>query len=39
MGLGFTQRLTEINIRDLSGGKGRPMRKAHNLTAVFVPIV
>jgi hypothetical protein len=32
--LGSTQRLTEISIRDLPGGKGRPARKADNLTAI-----
>jgi hypothetical protein len=34
MALGATQRLTEISTRNLSGGKGRPARKADNLTAV-----
>jgi hypothetical protein len=33
MALGSTQPLTEMSTRNLSGGKGRPARKAHNLTA------
>jgi hypothetical protein len=35
MALGSTQPLTEINTRDLPGGKVRPARKADNLTAIF----
>jgi hypothetical protein len=33
MALESTQSLTEINTRNLSGGKGQPERKADNLTA------
>jgi hypothetical protein len=32
MALGSTQPLTEISIRNLPGGKGRPARGADNLT-------
>jgi hypothetical protein len=39
MALGSTQPLTEMNIWNLPGGKGRPARKADNLTAVCEPIV
>jgi hypothetical protein len=31
--LGSSQPLTEMSIRNLPGGKGRPSRKADNLTA------
>jgi hypothetical protein len=31
--------LTEMSTRNLSGGKGRPARKAGNLTAICEPIV
>jgi hypothetical protein len=34
MVLGSTQTLTEMSIRNLSGGKGRSARKADNLTAI-----
>jgi hypothetical protein len=34
MSLGSTDPLTEMSIRDLPGGKGRPTRKADNLTDV-----
>jgi hypothetical protein len=34
MKLGSTQPLTEISTRNLPGGKGRPERKADNLTAI-----
>jgi anti-sigma-K factor RskA len=34
MTLGLTQVLTEMSIRDLPGGRGRPARKADNLTAI-----
>jgi hypothetical protein len=37
--LGSTQPLTEVSTRNLHGVKGRPARKAHNLTAVCEPIV
>jgi hypothetical protein len=38
MALGSTQPLTEMNTRIFPGGKGRPARKAGNLTAIFEPI-
>jgi hypothetical protein len=34
MALGSTQPLTEMGTRNLPGGKGRPARKADNLTAI-----
>jgi hypothetical protein len=34
MALGSTQPLTEISTRNLPGGKGRPARKADNLTVI-----
>jgi hypothetical protein len=33
-----TQPLTEMSTRNLPGGKGRPARKADNLTAICEPI-
>jgi hypothetical protein len=33
MALGSTQHLTEINTRNLPGGKGQPEREADDLTA------
>jgi hypothetical protein len=39
MALGSTQPLTEMSTRNLPGGKGRPARKAKNLTATCEPIV
>jgi hypothetical protein len=39
MALGSTQSLTEMGIRNLSEGIGRPARKAENLTAICEPIV
>jgi hypothetical protein len=39
MALGSTQPLTEMSTRNLPAGKGRPARKADNLTAIFQPIV
>jgi hypothetical protein len=33
------QSLTEMSTRKLPGGKGRPARKADNLTAICEPIV
>jgi hypothetical protein len=33
--MGSTQTLTEINTRNLLGGKVRPARDADNLTAIF----
>jgi hypothetical protein len=38
MVLGLTQPLTEMSTRNLPGGKGRPVRKADNLTAICEPI-
>jgi hypothetical protein len=32
--LGSTQRQTEMRNSDLPGGKGRPVRKANNLTSI-----
>jgi hypothetical protein len=34
MTLGLTQSLTETSILNLPGSKGRPSRKAYNLTAI-----
>jgi hypothetical protein len=34
MDLGSTQPLTEMSTRNLPEGKGRPARKAENLTAI-----
>jgi hypothetical protein len=34
MALGSTQPLTEMSIRNLPGGKGRPARRADNLNAI-----
>jgi hypothetical protein len=39
MALGSTQPLTEMSTRNLPGDKGRPTRKAENLTAICEPIV
>jgi hypothetical protein len=39
MALGYTQPLTEMSTRKLPGGKGRPARKADNLTAICEPTV
>jgi hypothetical protein len=39
MALGSTQPLTEMSSRNLLGSKGRPTRKADNLTALCEPIV
>jgi hypothetical protein len=38
-GDGTTQPLTEMSTRNLSGGKGRPVRGADNLTAICEPIM
>jgi hypothetical protein len=38
MALGSTQPLSEVITRNLPGGKGRPARKAGNLTAICEPI-
>jgi hypothetical protein len=37
MALQSTQPLTEMNTRNVSGGKGRPARKVDNLTAICEP--
>jgi hypothetical protein len=39
MALGLTEPLTEMSTRNLPGAKGRPVRKADNLTAICKPIV
>jgi hypothetical protein len=39
MALGSIQPLTEMSTRNLSGGKGRPARKADNFTAICEPII
>jgi hypothetical protein len=39
MALGLTQPLTEMSTRNILGVKGRPERKADNLTAIYEPIV
>jgi hypothetical protein len=39
MALGSTHPLTEMSTRNLPGGKGRPVRKADNLTAICEAIV
>jgi hypothetical protein len=39
MTLGSTQPLTEMSTRNLPGDKGRPARKADNLTAICESIV
>jgi hypothetical protein len=39
MALGSTERLTEMSIGNLPGGKWRPARKADNFTAICEPIV
>jgi hypothetical protein len=39
MALGSTQALTEMSTRNLPGGKGRPARKADDLTAMCESII
>jgi hypothetical protein len=39
MAVGPIQPLTEMSTRNLPGGKGRPARKADNLTATCDPII
>jgi hypothetical protein len=39
MALGSNQPLTEMSTKNLSGGKGRPGRKADNLSAIYEPII
>jgi hypothetical protein len=36
---GSTQRLIEMSTMNLTGGKGRPARKADNLTTIYEPTV
>jgi hypothetical protein len=38
MALESTQLLTEMSTKNLLGGKGRPARKADNVTAISEPI-
>jgi hypothetical protein len=38
MALGSTQPLTDMNIKNLRGGK-KPARRADNLAAIYEPIV
>jgi hypothetical protein len=39
MALGSTQPLTEMSTKNLTGGKGQPVSKADNLTAICEPII
>jgi hypothetical protein len=39
MALGSTHPLTEMSTSNIPGGKGRPARRADNLTAICEPIV
>jgi hypothetical protein len=39
MASGSTQPITEMSTRNLPEGKGRPARKADNLTTICEPIV
>jgi hypothetical protein len=39
MALGWTQPLTEMSTKNLPEGKGRPARKADDLTAICEPTV
>jgi hypothetical protein len=39
MALVLTHPLTEMSTRKIPGGKGRPARKADDLTAICEPIV
>jgi hypothetical protein len=39
MALGSTQPLSEVSTRIFPVGKGRPVHKADNLTAIYEPIV
>jgi hypothetical protein len=39
MALGSTQSLTQVNTKNLPGGKGWPVRKADDLNAICVPTV
>jgi hypothetical protein len=39
MALGTTQPLTEMSTRNLPEGKGRPVLKADDLTAIYEPTV
>jgi hypothetical protein len=37
MALGSTLSLIEMSTKNLPGGKGRPARKADNITAIYEP--
>jgi hypothetical protein len=39
MALGSTQPVTEMSTRNVPEGKGRPVRKADNLTAIYELII
>jgi hypothetical protein len=39
MALGSTQRVIETSTKNIPGGKGRPVRKPDELTAICEPIV
>jgi hypothetical protein len=39
MALGLSQPLTEMSTRNIPGGKGWPVHKADNLTAICEPTV
>jgi hypothetical protein len=39
MALGLTQPLTEMSARSLPAGKGQPVHKADDLTAICEPII
>jgi hypothetical protein len=39
MALGWTLPVTEMSTSNFPGGKGRPVHKADNLTAICEPIV
>jgi hypothetical protein len=39
MALGFTQAITEMSARNLSGGEVQPANKADNFIAIFEPFV
>jgi hypothetical protein len=39
MAMKSTQPLTKMSTMNFSGGKGRPVSKADNLTAIYEPIV
>jgi predicted transcriptional regulator len=39
MAMGTIQPVTELSMRNLPGGKGRPAHKAYNLTAICKAII